>query len=95
MKKILCVCGTGQGSSFVLRMAIEEMLNMKGLSAEVEHSDASIACGEKCDYIVTTKEIGESITNPRAKFFYITNFINKKILGEELKELFDEIEQAQ
>ena len=55
--RIICVCGTGQGSSLILRMSIEEILSNHGYKAEVEHTDPSCACGERCDYIVTSKEI--------------------------------------
>ncbi|MDP4109918.1 MAG: PTS sugar transporter subunit IIB [Bacillota bacterium] len=93
--KILCVCGTGQGSSLILRMSIEEMLKERKLKADVEHADVSIACGDRCDYIVTSREIAGSITNHHAKIYQITNYINKKKLGEELAEMFNEIAQSQ
>ena len=93
--RILCVCGTGQGSSLILRMSIEEMLKERGLKADVEHADASIACGDRCDFIVTSKEIGDSITNRHAKIYPITNYINKKVLGQELEEMFEKIKQQQ
>ena len=39
--RIICVCGTGQGSSLILRMSIEEILSNHGYKAEVEHTDPS------------------------------------------------------
>ena len=85
--RIICVCGTGQGSSLILRMSIEEILSNHGYKAEVEHTDPSCACGERCDYVVTSKEIAESISNPSAKILTITNYINKTILEKELAEM--------
>ncbi len=85
--RIICVCGTGQGSSLILRMSIEEILAGRGYRAEVEHTDPSCACGERCDFIVTSKEIAGSISNPHAKILTITNFINKSVLEQELAEM--------
>ena len=85
--RIICVCGTGQGSSLILRMSIEEILAGGGYRAEVEHTDPSCACGERCDFIVTSKEIAGSISNPHAKILTITNFINKSVLEQELAEM--------
>lgn len=85
--RILCVCGTGQGSSLILRMSIEEILRSKGIDAEVEHTDPSCASGDRCDFIVTSKEIAGSITNPKAKIIPITNYINKSVLMEEIAEI--------
>lgn len=87
--KILCVCGTGQGSSLILRMSIEEILRDRGIKADVEHTDPSVASGERCDYIVTSKEIAGSINNPRAKIITITNYINKDILSKEIVEILN------
>ena len=90
--KIICVCGTGQGSSLILRMSIEEILASHGYEAEVEHTDPSCACGERCDFIVTSKEIAESVTNPGAKILTITNYINKAVLEKELAEMLQAFE---
>lgn len=89
--RILCVCGTGQGSSLILRMSVEEILRDKGYEAEVEHTDASCACNDNCDYILTSEEIAQSITNPRAKIIVITNYINKKVIEEEISELLEDL----
>lgn len=87
--KILCVCGTGQGSSLILRISIEEILKEQGLRADVEHTDPSCAAGDRCDFIVTSKEIAESINNPRAKKVIITNYFNKTILKVEIAEILE------
>jgi PTS system ascorbate-specific IIB component len=84
--KILAVCGLGMGTSLILRMNIEEVLAAEGVSAEVEHSDASSANGEKCDYIVTTREIAGSLTNPQGEIIILDNFIDKDEIRKVLKE---------
>lgn len=86
MMKVLAVCGLGMGSSLILRMNIEDVFKAEGVKAEVEHSDASAASGESCDYIVTTKEIAQSLQNPRGKVIILNNFIDKEEITRVLKE---------
>lgn len=87
--KILCVCGTGQGSSLILKMSVEEILKSKGLSADVDNTDTSWANTERCDFIVTSKEIADSITNPNAKKVIITSYFNKTVLEQEIAEIIE------
>ena len=82
--RILCVCGTGQGSSLILKMSVQDILKRKGYQADLEHTDASCACSDRCDFIITSKEIADSITNPRARVVCITNYINKSIIEKEI-----------
>ena len=82
--KIICVCGLGMGSSLILKMNVEEVLKDVSIDAEVEHSDASSARGERCDYIVTTSEISKSLDGAMGKIVICNNFIDK----DEIKKAF-------
>ena len=84
--KIMAVCGLGMGSSLILRMNIEEVLKNHGVKATVEHSDASSASSERCDYIVTTKEIAKSMQTTIGKVVKLNNFVDKKEIKKVLKE---------
>lgn len=90
--KIACVCGTGQGSSLILRMSVEDILKEKGYKADIEHTDTSNASSGNYDFIITSKEIADSIMNPRAEILIITNYINKEIIKEEIADLFEYFE---
>lgn len=37
--KIMAICGSGLGSSFMVEMNIKKVLKKMGVEAEVEHSD--------------------------------------------------------
>lgn len=87
--KILCVCGLGQGSSLILRMNVEDLLKSRGIIADVDNTDASSASFERCDYIVTSHEIAESIRNPTAKMIIVTNYFNKSIIEKEISGIFE------
>ena len=87
--KVLCVCGLGQGSSLILKMNVEDILKSKGIYADVDNTDASSASFERCDYIITSAEIAESIRNVNAKIIIVTNYFNKEIIGAEIAEIFE------
>lgn len=80
--KIATVCGLGMGTSLVLKMTIESVLQKYGMKAEIEHFDVSTANQVNVDYIITSNELKELISNP-AKIICVKNFFNK-----------DEIEQV-
>lgn len=87
--KIICVCGTGQGSSLILRMSIDEILKSKGIKADVDNTDPSCAGGERCDFIVASREIAGSISNPRARTIVVTSYFNKAVLEREIAEIIN------
>ncbi len=87
--KILAVCGLGQGSSLILRMTVEEVLDELGIKADVDHMDVSIAQNERADYILTNKELADSMSNPIAKVLVVNSYFDKDeikaLLKNELK----------
>ena len=86
--KILCVCGLGQGSSLILRMNVEDILKEKGIYADIDNTDASSASFDRCDYIITSNEIANSVHNPKAKVIITSNYFNKIIIEKEISEIF-------
>lgn len=84
--KIICVCGLGQGSSLILKMSVEDVLNEAGVRAEVEHSDASSVKMERCDYIVTTTGLEGALEGSIGKVIVSNSFIDKKELRKVLTE---------
>lgn len=84
--KILAVCGLGQGTSLILRMNIEQVLQEKGVDADVEHTDVSAAGSEETDYIVTSNELAESLENQQAKILIVNNYFDK----DEISKVFSE-----
>ncbi|WP_237446423.1 PTS sugar transporter subunit IIB [Shimazuella alba] len=83
MKKILAVCGLGQGTSLILRMNIEQVLNELGVTADVEHVDVSSASGMTSDLIVTSAELAQSLEGHETEIAIVNNYFD-----------LDEIRQA-
>lgn len=56
--KILAICGTGLGSSFMLEMNVQQILSEFGLNGiEVDHSDLSSATPDSADLFIAAKDI--------------------------------------
>lgn len=83
--KILCVCGLGQGTSLILKMNVEEVLNEKNIMADVEHIDLSSASSMSADYIITSNELAESLQEHPAKVIVVNNYFDL----EEIKAAVD------
>ena len=58
--KILAVCGSGLGTSFMVEMNIQQVLTELGVSdVTVEHSDLSSATPDSADVFFLAKDIAE------------------------------------
>lgn len=86
MKKIVAVCGLGEGTSLILRMNVEQVLAELGVEADVEHIDESVASDIEADVIVTNKELAKSLTNQSAKIVIINNYFDLDEIKNALKE---------
>jgi ascorbate PTS system EIIB component len=84
--KILTVCGLGQGTSLILRMNVEQVLSSKGINADVEHTDVSTASSMSADYIITSKELAESLVGHSAKVFIVNNYFDMDEINKAIDE---------
>lgn len=83
--KIITVCGFGVGTSLLLKMTVDSILEEEGIYGEVEAIDMTSACGESADFILTSKEIGEEIKEEvEGKLIYISNFMDKNEVKNKL-----------
>ena len=62
--KIMAICGSGLGSSFMVEMNIKKVLKKLEIEAEVEHSDLSSATPGAADLFVMAKDIAASASVP-------------------------------
>lgn len=85
--KILCVCGLGQGTSLILRMNVENVLNGMGVNADVEHTDVSTASGTAADYIITSNELAQSLQGHAAKVVIVNNYFDNEEIKQKLEEV--------
>ncbi|MHC5228774.1 PTS sugar transporter subunit IIB [Enterococcus sp. LJL99] len=91
MKKlnILFVCGAGLGSSFAAQMATEDVLNLKGVEAKLEHTDISSAVSMQPDIIITAQNFEKqfekfTIDEEKTAIIYLKNIVSKVEIDEKL-----------
>ncbi|ACZ01606.1 PTS sugar transporter subunit IIB [Streptobacillus moniliformis] len=84
--KIMAVCGSGLGSSFMLEMNIKKVLDKIGFDAEVEHSDLASVTINSADLFVMGKDIAESSSLPLDKVVILDSIISISELEEKLIE---------
>lgn len=65
--KIMAICGSGLGSSFMVEMNIKKVLKKLNIDAEVEHSDLSSATPGAADLFVMAKDIAASASVPESQ----------------------------
>jgi len=87
--KIMAICGSGLGSSFMIEMNIKKVLKKLNIDAEVEHSDLSSATPGAADVFVMAKDIAASASIPEAQLVVINNIIDINELEEKISDFFN------
>lgn len=81
--KVLAVCGFGVGTSLILRMNIETVLNKNGIDAEVINADVTTGASVDCDIIFTSKELYSVLESQvSVPMIQIDNFMNNDEIEE-------------
>lgn len=73
--KIMAICGSGLGSSFMVEMNIKKVLKKMDIEAEVEHSDLSSATPGAADLFVMAKDIAASASVPESQLGDAANLL--------------------
>lgn len=62
MRKIMCICGSGLGSSFLVEMNVQKVMKELGLpDVEVEHTDLGSAWPGIADLIICGNDLYENL----------------------------------
>ena len=90
IQKILCCCGSGLGSSLMVEMQIQDVLNELGVSGvEVEHSTVSDVMPGAADLFIVGRDLGDFIAGvPDNEKVVLDNILDKEELKEKLTEKF-------
>lgn len=87
--KIMAVCGSGLGSSFMMEMNIKKVLKKIGVDATVEHTDLSSVSENDADLFVMAKDIASSSSIPAEKIIVIKNIVGLSEFEEKLTAYFN------
>ncbi|MCL2899466.1 PTS sugar transporter subunit IIB [Brenneria tiliae] len=86
--KIMAICGSGLGSSFMVEMNIKKVLKKLNIEAEVEHSDLSSAVPNAADVFVMAQDIADSAGVPAEQVIVIKNIVDINELELKLRAYF-------
>lgn len=90
IKKIMCCCGSGLGSSLLIRLNVEKVLKKLGKSGiEVMHSSLSDASANAADLFVVGGDL-ESFTLSFPKVILLSNLMSMAELEAKLSKVFAE-----
>ena len=82
--RIMAVCSTGLGSSFMIEMKMKEVLKEIGIDGEVNHTDLGSVTPEMADVFICTSDLAGSILT--GDVIAIPNITDKNAMKEKLQE---------
>ncbi|HUV16556.1 MAG TPA: PTS sugar transporter subunit IIB [Pelolinea sp.] len=88
---ILTVCGVGSGSSLILRMYVEDVLEEFSIRYRVQAGQVSEAKGSKADIVLCSNEFLNVTKGATARVVPIKNFTDKNELRDALKPVLIEL----
>ena len=89
MKKIVCICGNGLGSSFLLEMNVKVVLkDLDVTNVEVEHADMGSAWQGMADLIVCASDLKNNLEK-FGETIGLNNIMDKNELKEKLANYLD------
>jgi PTS system ascorbate-specific IIB component len=89
MRKIVCICGSGLGSSFLVEMNVKTVLKDFGLNIEVEHTDLGSGWPGMADLIVCGADLEDNCKR-FGDVLALDNIMDKNELKEKLQKTFTE-----
>lgn len=84
--KIMVVCGTGMGSSMILKMMVEQVVSENQLDASVTSDLASDVKGADADIYVAGTDLAPTLNPPNAIVIGIRNIMDKNEILSMLKQ---------
>ncbi len=90
MRSIVCICGSGLGSSFLVEMNVKTVLKDLGFpDIEVEHTDLGSAWPGIADLIVCGSDLYDNLKR-FGQTIGLDNIMDKNELKEKLTKVFKE-----
>lgn len=89
VRSIMCCCGSGLGTSMLVRMNVEKVLKNIGLSGiDVTHTSVSDAVPGAADLFIVGKDL-DNFTRNLHDVILLENIISVQELEGKLKEYFE------
>lgn len=84
MLKVVTVCGAGVGSSMMMRLFTQQVLDSEGIEAVVDAADIGSVSPDNYDILVTASHFADTLRATSAKIVRIDNMMDKGYLREQL-----------
>lgn len=84
MYRLVTVCGAGVGSSMMLRLFAQQILDAEGIEAEVDASDIGSVDPSAYDVLITTSDFADALRETETLIIRIDNMMDKAYLREQL-----------
>lgn len=90
MIKVIAACGSGTGSSLIMKMRVQEALKSLGIEADVRHSNVGEAKASAAQYHIivcsdTFKDMFAGAAEKGVVVVGLKNILDKKEITEKLK----------
>lgn len=86
MIKVVTVCGAGVGSSMMLKVFTQQILEGLDVEAIVDASDISSVYPNDYDVLITTTDFAQQLRSSSAHIIRIDNMMDKAYLKSQLVE---------
>lgn len=80
--RIMTVCGFGLGTSLILKMTVDEVLQKHKINAETFCTDADTAPGQNFDLVITSEDMQRLFTETSQPVVVIENFLSSEEVEE-------------
>ncbi|MBB5335971.1 PTS sugar transporter subunit IIB [Pectinatus brassicae] len=90
--KFLCICQSGLGSSFMVQMNIQNVLNAMNVTEEisVDHSDVGSTTPDLADYFFVDQTLGEAVANlPAERVILLKSLIDQNEIKTAVSNILD------
>jgi PTS system ascorbate-specific IIB component len=81
---IITVCGMGFGTSLMLKMTIDDILNAEGIKAQVDAWDMGSVKGMKADLFFASEDMKSNLKDIEGEIIFIKNLTDIKEVKEKL-----------
>ena len=85
--KVIAACGSGMGSSQIIKMKLEKVFKKLGLEAEIYHTNVGDAKSQANNYDVLfcSESLVGTFTGTKAKVIGLKNLLAEKEMEEKIK----------
>lgn len=91
--KIIAVCQSGLGSSFMVQMNIQQVMQEEGVNTDniqLEHSDVGSVTAESADYFFVESTLAGALSSiPEGKIVSLKSLIDKEEIKKHLNKILD------